>query len=217
MARLPIIFFLVLKIYSDSKQTSFLLALTDCLHLQLFRDSKDRCKNGPTKASLSLENFLAMEHGFTLDKESNTMAIICSEMVVLLAFDTRERLIHWQVKLRAHLPEEIQFLIQITSSPAKSKLSSGPARLHLQDGAFCLVTGMPPRLSGVWPLRELRRYGVADGKFCFEGGKHCGKGEGLHVLHTNQPEELLRCFQLASEGKLLTKRKSLTQWIASKY
>ncbi|RWS31845.1 hypothetical protein B4U80_10923 [Leptotrombidium deliense] len=116
-----------------------------------------------------------MEHGFTFDKESNTMAIICTESVVLLAFDSREMLLQWQMKIRTHLAEEIQFLVQITSLPAKSKLSTGPARLHIQDGKFCLVTAVPPRLSGIWPLQELRRYGVADGKFCFEGGKHCGK------------------------------------------
>ncbi|GFW88787.1 protein Dok-7 [Trichonephila clavipes] len=78
----------------------------DCLHIQLYRDSKERCKNGPTKASLSLEDFLGLETGFTLDKESNTLAIICSELVVVLAFDNRELLIQWQVKIRANLVED---------------------------------------------------------------------------------------------------------------
>lgn len=70
----------------------------DCLHLQLYRDSKDRYKQGQTKASLSLQHFLGVESGFTLDKESNTIAIICQDVIVVLAFDTRERLIQWQVK-----------------------------------------------------------------------------------------------------------------------
>lgn len=70
---------------------------TDCLHLQLYRDSKDRYKQGQTKASLSLQHFLGAETGFTLDKESNTVAIICQDVIVVLAFDTRERLIQWQV------------------------------------------------------------------------------------------------------------------------
>lgn len=69
----------------------------DCLHLQLYRDSKDRYKQGQTKASLSLQHFLGVESGFTLDKESNTIAIICQDVIVVLAFDTRERLIQWQV------------------------------------------------------------------------------------------------------------------------
>ncbi|GIY94778.1 hypothetical protein CEXT_696491 [Caerostris extrusa] len=43
--------------------------------------------------------------GLHLDKESNTMALICSEVVVVLAFDSRELLIQWQVKVRANLVE----------------------------------------------------------------------------------------------------------------
>jgi hypothetical protein len=35
----------------------------DCLHLQLYRDSKDRYKQGQTKASLSLQHFLGVESG----------------------------------------------------------------------------------------------------------------------------------------------------------
>ena len=53
-----------------------------------------------------------METGFTLDKESNTMALICTEVVVVLAFDSRELLIQWQVKVRANLVEgEIIYLL----------------------------------------------------------------------------------------------------------
>jgi hypothetical protein len=43
--------------------------------------------------------------GFTLDKESNTIAIICQDVTVILAFDTRERLIQWQVKISNNLGE----------------------------------------------------------------------------------------------------------------
>lgn len=68
-------------------------------------------------------------------------------------------------------------MIQISQVPSKSKLNTGPARLHLQDGSFSLVSGSPPRLMGVWPLVQLRRYGIVNGKFCFEGGSLCGKGE----------------------------------------
>lgn len=43
--------------------------------------------------------------GFTLDKESNTIAILCKDVTVVLAFDTRERLIQWQVKIATNLGE----------------------------------------------------------------------------------------------------------------
>lgn len=37
--------------------------ITDCLQLQVYRDEKERARNGHTKASLSMEDFLAMETG----------------------------------------------------------------------------------------------------------------------------------------------------------
>lgn len=88
---------------------------SDCLHLQLYGDSKDRYKQGQTKASLSLQHFLGVESGFTLDKESNTIAIICQDVTVVLAFDTRERLIQWQVKISNNLGEGL-FALSIYNS-----------------------------------------------------------------------------------------------------
>lgn len=186
---------------------SKLSPVADCIHVQLYRDSKERCKQGPTKASLSLAGCLGLESGFTLDKESHTMALICPDLVLSLAFDSRELLIQWQVKIRANVAEVQQFLVQIWHAPGRAKLASGPARLHLQDHLFCMTSGVPPRLLGSWPLKELRRFGLVDGKFCFEGGSKCGKGEGLHVLHTNQAEELAEAFEAASRGKLSARRK----------
>lgn len=46
-----------------------------------------------------------------------------------------------------------------------------------------------------------------EGRFCFEGGSHCGKGEGLHVLITDQAHEISRDFDLASQGRLSPKRR----------
>ncbi|XP_050424964.1 uncharacterized protein LOC126836042 isoform X2 [Adelges cooleyi] len=185
--------------------------VADCLHLQLYRDSKDRYKHGQTKASLSLQHFLGVESGFTLDKESNTVAIICQDVTVVLAFDTRERLIQWQVKISANLGDDQQFLIQIASCPPKSKISAGPARMHVQDLRFSMTTGVPPRLAGVWELRHLRKYGVIENRFCYEGGSRCGKGEGLFVCFTDQGDEITRCMNLAAEGKLATRKRLLAR------
>ncbi|XP_024086265.1 uncharacterized protein LOC106668392 [Cimex lectularius] len=179
----------------------------DCLHLQLYRDSKDRYKQGQTKASLSLQHFLGVETGFTLDKESNTIAILCQDVTVVLAFDTRERLIQWQVKIANNLGEDQQFLVQISSAPSKAKIAPGPARLHVQEHRFCMTLGVPPRLIGIWEISKLRRYGVVEARFCFEGGSRCGKGEGLYVMITDQGEEITRTLQAASEGKLASRRR----------
>ncbi|CAG2054602.1 unnamed protein product [Timema podura] len=189
----------------------FCLFVSDCLHLQLYRDSKDRYKQGQTKASLSLQHFLGFEAGFTLDKESNTIAIICQDVTVILAFDTRERLIQWQVKISNNLGEDQQFLIQISSAPPKTKIASGPARLHVQDQRFCITVGVPPRLVGIWEFGHLRRYGVVEGRFCFEGGSRCGRGEGLYVCVTDKGEEITHTFQLASQGKLTSRRRPITR------
>ncbi|XP_055692725.1 uncharacterized protein LOC129795460 [Lutzomyia longipalpis] len=189
--------------------------VADCLHLQLYRDSKDRYKHGQTKASLSLQHFLGVESGFTLDKESNTIAIICQDVIVVLAFDTRERLIQWQVKISTNLGDDIQYLILVSSAPSKAKVSTGPARMHVQDHRFCLTTGVPPRLAGLWEIGHLRRYGVVDNRFCFEGGSQCGKGEGLYVLVTDQGDEITHTLKVASQGKLVTKRRPVARKLSA--
>ncbi|KAK0172359.1 hypothetical protein PV328_005689 [Microctonus aethiopoides] len=189
--------------------------VADCLHLQLYGDSKDRHKQGQTKASLSLQHFLGIESGFTLDKESNTIAIICQDLIVVLAFDTRERLIQWQVKISNNLGEDQQFLIMISTAPSKAKIANGPAHLHIQDRRFCITVGVPPRLVGVWEIAHLRRYGVVEGKFCFEGGSRCGRGEGLHVLITDQGDDIVKTLHLAAEGRLVTRKRPLGRDISS--
>ncbi|XP_046674598.1 uncharacterized protein LOC124363391 [Homalodisca vitripennis] len=187
------------------------LNVSDCLHLQLYRDSKDRYKQGQTKASLSLQHFLGVHSGFTLDKESNTIAIICQDVTVVLAFDTRERLIQWQVKIANNLGEDEQFLVQIQSAPARGKIPPGPARLHIQERQFCMTVGVPPRLVGYWQIGQLRRYGVVENRFCFEGGSRCGRGEGLYVLVSDQGKDISRAFQLAAEGKLYSRKRHHTK------
>lgn len=52
-----------------------------------------------------------------------------------------------------------------------------------------------------------RRYGVVEGRFVFEGGSRCGKGEGVHVCVTDQGDDITRTFQLAAQGKVATRRR----------
>ncbi|XP_026744942.1 uncharacterized protein LOC113506299 [Trichoplusia ni] len=186
--------------------------VADCVHLQLYRDSKARCAGAASKASLSLQHYLGSESGFTLDKHSNTLALVCRDLVAILAFETRERLIQWQVKVSAHLGEPRHYLVLVGGAGGAGgaggrRLAAGPARLHLHERRFALTAGVPPRLLGIWELPHLRRYGVVEGRFCFEGGSHCGKGEGLHVLISDQAKEIARDFDLASQGRLSPKRR----------
>ena len=56
-------------------------------------------------------------------------------------------------------------------------------------------------------LFPYRRYGGLDGgRFCFEGGSRCGKGEGIHVLRLDEPSDLQNAFDCAAQGKLEAKR-----------
>ena len=45
--------------------------------------------------------------------------------------------------------------------------------------------------------------------FYFEGGTRCGKGEGIHILRLDDPQDLLRAFEAASSSRLESKRKSM--------
>ena len=104
-----------------------------------------------------------------------------------------------------------QFLVLISTAPSKTKLNNGPAHLRVQDHRFCITVGIPPRLVGIWEIAHLRRYGVIEGRFCFEGGSRCDRGEGLHVLITDQGDEIVKTLQSAAEGKLSTRKRHLVR------
>ncbi|CAG0881916.1 unnamed protein product [Cyprideis torosa] len=143
--------------------------------------------------------------GFTLDKESNTLCILCDEVMVLMAFDSRETLIQWQVKVQRYLGESSPFEVTLVSVPNKSKLSPGPARIHVLAHRFCLTMGVPPKVCHQWRTEALRRFGIVETKFCFEGGSACGpRGEGVFVLTCDQLAELQTAFQCSADGMAFT-------------
>jgi len=81
--------------FRNSDQHIF--SFSDSLTLQLWKDRKDCERNPPSKGSLSLQEYLGWEAGFTLEKESHTLALILKEDVIIFAFDNRESLMRWQV------------------------------------------------------------------------------------------------------------------------
>lgn len=62
-----------------------------------------------------------------------------------------------------------------------------------------------------------RRYGVVEGRFCFEGGSHCGKGEGLHLLITDQAQDITDAFDQAAHGNLSLQRPASSRAGTGKY
>lgn len=160
--------------------------------------------------------FQGWEAGFTLDRESNTLALILKSDIISLAFDNRENLIRWQVRVTNQFEEGQHYsahLIQypVTSSNNKSKSCSVmPVKVHVQNRRFSMTSGVPPKLVHSWNINDLRRFGSLEGgRFCFEGGSRCGKGEGIHILRLDDPNELQKAFEAAANCKLESKRKSV--------
>ena len=76
-----------------------------------------------------------------------------------------------------------------------------------QQGYFCAFIQYELKDVQLYTISHFRRYGGLDGgRFCFEGGSRCGKGEGIHVLRLDEPGDLQNAFDLASKGKLEAKR-----------
>ena len=85
------------------------LIFSDSLTLQLWKDRKDWERHPPSKGSIALEEYLGWEAGFTLDRESNTLALILKSDIISLAFDNRESLIRWQVRVTSQFEEGQHF------------------------------------------------------------------------------------------------------------
>lgn len=125
--------------------------------MQLWKDKRDWEKNSaPTKGSIALQEYLGWEAGFTLDKESQTLALVLKESLVMFAFDNRETLMRWQVRVTGQFDEGRHFLAHLVQLPNKSKLPMGPVRVHVQNRRFSLTNGIPPKLVHSWELNDLR-------------------------------------------------------------
>lgn len=161
-------------------------------------------------------DFPGWEAGFTLDRESNTLALILKSDIISLAFDNRENLIRWQVRVTNQFEEGQHYSAHLLQSPNannnKSKATSlvQPVKVHVQNRRFSMTAGVPPKLVHSWNMNDLRRFGSLEGgRFCFEGGSRCGKGEGIHILRLDDPNDLQKAFEAAANCKLESKRKSM--------
>ena len=71
----------------------------------LYKDVKDSVKGGHPKSSFPLDGFYGLESGICFDKETSVLAIICQKQIILLAFESRETLIQFEIKIRRSLGE----------------------------------------------------------------------------------------------------------------
>lgn len=87
------------------KNLTLNLYFTDRLQVLLFKDVKDSVKGAKPKHEFHVEGFYGLETGFTVDKESNVLAIVCHKQITLFAFDNREVLIQFEIRIRKSLGE----------------------------------------------------------------------------------------------------------------
>jgi hypothetical protein len=73
--------------------------VANSLIMQFYKKSLSKGKGSQSKASLNLEHLLGFESCFLLQKESQTLAIVCRTFVTVLAFENREMLLEWQAQI----------------------------------------------------------------------------------------------------------------------
>ena len=66
---------------------------------------KESVKGGNPKTTFPLDGFYGLESGICYDKETSVLAIICQKLITLLAFESRETLIQFEIKIRRSLGE----------------------------------------------------------------------------------------------------------------
>lgn len=78
---------------------------SDRLIVHLYKDVKESVKGGHPKSVFPLDCFYGLESGICYDKETSVLAIICQKQITLLAFESRETLIQFEIKIRRSLGE----------------------------------------------------------------------------------------------------------------
>lgn len=76
----------------------------DRLHVLLFKEIKDATKGNQPKQEFFVEGFYGLET-VKFDKESNVLCVVCQKQVTLFAFENREKLIQFEIKIRKALGE----------------------------------------------------------------------------------------------------------------
>ena len=73
--------------------------VANSLIMELYKKPLLKSKDYQSKSSINVENLLGLESCFLLQKESQTLAVICKSVIILLAFENREILLEWQSRI----------------------------------------------------------------------------------------------------------------------
>ncbi|CAG5129028.1 unnamed protein product [Candidula unifasciata] len=178
--------------------------VADRLQVYLYKDLTEFTKNeSKPKSVFALDGFFGLDAGFAYDREPHVLALICHKSISLMAFELRENMIQFEIKIRQNMGEEHQFPVKVVKAPSSARLPKDPVRLMIHSMRFCLIAHVPPKILIAWNIEDLRRFGTREGKFCFEGGTRCGKGSGVFALQSEQAEDIADIVNLASTGKLV--------------
>lgn len=79
-------------------------SVLDRLQVLLFKEVKDATKGGQPKQEFYVEGYYGLEI-VKFDKESNVLCVVCQKQVTLFAFENREKLIQFEIKIRKALGE----------------------------------------------------------------------------------------------------------------
>ncbi|GFO41873.1 protein dok-7 [Plakobranchus ocellatus] len=176
--------------------------VADRLQVILYKDvTESRKAEAKPKDIFALDGFIGLNAGFCYDRESYVMAILCHKSVSLMAFECRDDMIKFEINIRQSFGEEHQFPVRVVKAPSSCRFPKDQVSLIIHDCRLCLVVLSPPKILMIWNIDDLRRFGVQNGKFCFEGGERCGKGSGVFAFQSEQSEDIADIVHLASTGK----------------
>ena len=78
--------------------------LADRIQVLLYKEVKDATKGNQPKQEFYVEGFYGLET-VKVDKETNVLCVVCQKQVTLFAFEHREQLIQFEIKIRKALGE----------------------------------------------------------------------------------------------------------------
>jgi len=106
--------------------------VANSLIVQLYKKSFNKAKGGAQmKASLNLEHLLGIESCFQLQKESQTLAVVCKTTTAVMAFESREMLLEWQAQIA-----------EVLGHSKKNKIKNTKRAPHLIESCINQVTDM---------------------------------------------------------------------------
>ncbi|CAJ0584220.1 unnamed protein product, partial [Mesorhabditis spiculigera] len=150
----------------------------------VYKNQATRHHHQNYKASFSLQNFVGLETGFELKKQTHTLSILTKEEVIVLAFSLPENLVIWESWLKANCGQSQMFYVQLLRVPKYSladHLVKKEVRLHLHDSCFALVHGRPQIVLEFVHTDEARVVDMKPNMFTF-GNKDCQTKEESYTI-----------------------------------